>query len=275
MQYSNHFYCAHCHKSFWGVRCSHCGSSANSMQIELYNLYQAKYCSNTVNTVSRATVATTSSSAVSSTTKKEQSSWRPFRNMLLLVCALWVVGMYFPDVFDSFVSAPEATPIPTPIITPTPTPSPSPTPMPPDAYIDGGTVNMRTGPGTSYEIIRQYNYGDRLRIIYEMNGWYYVTIDGEWGYISCSLVSEGAPPTRSNSNNSGNLSNSNKPPNKTTTSPTEAPVRSNSQNEETVYITRTGEKYHQSWCRYLRQSKIAIDLEDAIQRGYDACKVCW
>lgn len=44
--------------------------------------------------------------------------------------------------------------------------------------------------------------------------------------------------------------------------------------EQTVYITRTGERYHLGGCRYLRQSKIAIKKSDAIARGYTPCKVC-
>ncbi len=42
----------------------------------------------------------------------------------------------------------------------------------------------------------------------------------------------------------------------------------------TVYITKTGEKYHRDDCRYLRQSKISISKNDAIRQGYTACKVC-
>ncbi len=42
----------------------------------------------------------------------------------------------------------------------------------------------------------------------------------------------------------------------------------------TVYITRTGEKYHTGGCQYLRKSKIAISLSDAKARGYDACSRC-
>lgn len=42
----------------------------------------------------------------------------------------------------------------------------------------------------------------------------------------------------------------------------------------TVYVTNTGEKYHRGTCRYLRQSKIAISLDDAIKFGYEPCKVC-
>src|SRR4029078_12386978 len=43
---------------------------------------------------------------------------------------------------------------------------------------------------------------------------------------------------------------------------------------QTVYITKTGQKYHTSDCRYLNHSKIAIELKEAIQNGYDACSVC-
>lgn len=41
-----------------------------------------------------------------------------------------------------------------------------------------------------------------------------------------------------------------------------------------IYITRTGEKYHQSNCRYLRQSKIQTTKKEAVKNGYSACKVC-
>lgn len=46
------------------------------------------------------------------------------------------------------------------------------------------------------------------------------------------------------------------------------------QNSYTVYVTKTGSKYHSAGCRYLRSSKIAIDVDDAIAQGYDACSVC-
>lgn len=36
----------------------------------------------------------------------------------------------------------------------------------------------------------------------------------------------------------------------------------------TVYITRTGSKYHRAGCRYLRKSCIPISLKDAIADGY-------
>ncbi len=42
----------------------------------------------------------------------------------------------------------------------------------------------------------------------------------------------------------------------------------------TVYITKTGKKYHRSSCNYLRSSKIPISLKDACARGYTSCSRC-
>lgn len=42
----------------------------------------------------------------------------------------------------------------------------------------------------------------------------------------------------------------------------------------TVYITKTGEKYHQDGCRYLSKSKIPIGLSAVKNKGYTPCSVC-
>jgi hypothetical protein len=41
----------------------------------------------------------------------------------------------------------------------------------------------------------------------------------------------------------------------------------------TVYVTKTGKKYHLDGCKYLTKTKIASTLADARTR-YTACKVC-
>lgn len=43
---------------------------------------------------------------------------------------------------------------------------------------------------------------------------------------------------------------------------------------ETVYVTRTGKRYHRDGCRYLSASRFAMSLEDAEARGYTPCRVC-
>jgi micrococcal nuclease len=41
-----------------------------------------------------------------------------------------------------------------------------------------------------------------------------------------------------------------------------------------VYVTNSGKKYHREDCGSLGRSKIEVSLEDAIQSGYEPCKVC-
>jgi hypothetical protein len=42
----------------------------------------------------------------------------------------------------------------------------------------------------------------------------------------------------------------------------------------TVYITKSGTKYHRAGCRYLSSSRIPISLGEAKARGYEPCSVC-
>lgn len=44
--------------------------------------------------------------------------------------------------------------------------------------------------------------------------------------------------------------------------------------QEIVYITPTGDKYHKKSCRYYSDSCMAMTKEQAIQAGYTACDVC-
>ena len=43
---------------------------------------------------------------------------------------------------------------------------------------------------------------------------------------------------------------------------------------QTVYVTKTGKKYHTESCRYLSHSKISLSLTEAKKKYYEACKVC-
>ena len=42
----------------------------------------------------------------------------------------------------------------------------------------------------------------------------------------------------------------------------------------TVYVTKTGHKYHRAGCKYLARSQIPMDLPSAIAAGYTPCSVC-
>jgi hypothetical protein len=43
---------------------------------------------------------------------------------------------------------------------------------------------------------------------------------------------------------------------------------------QTVYTTKTGEKYHKTSCRFLKYSKKETTIKKAKALGYVACKVC-
>jgi hypothetical protein len=44
--------------------------------------------------------------------------------------------------------------------------------------------------------------------------------------------------------------------------------------EATVYVTRTGSKYHEEYCSYLRYSSIPMKKSAAQSSGYSACSRC-
>jgi endonuclease YncB( thermonuclease family) len=54
----------------------------------------------------------------------------------------------------------------------------------------------------------------------------------------------------------------------------QAPAPAAQDADATVYVTRTGTKYHRAGCSSLRQSQIPMTLADAKARGYTPCSVC-
>jgi hypothetical protein len=59
-----------------------------------------------------------------------------------------------------------------------------------------------------------------------------------------------------------------------TGAPQASPRRAEEPKAQTVYVTRTGKRYHREACRYLASSKIPMTLKDAKAHGYTPCKVC-
>jgi len=58
------------------------------------------------------------------------------------------------------------------------------------AIVTGSVVNLRRGPGTSYDILSTTRSGDMLEVVNESTGWHYVrTVNGTQGWISGQHVS--------------------------------------------------------------------------------------
>lgn len=66
----------------------------------------------------------------------------------------------------------------------------------------------------------------------------------------------------------------------TTTTTTEKPTTTTTapaiveKKEKIVYITDTGNKYHTGSCRFVKNSKTSITVQEALSQGYEPCGVC-
>ena len=60
--------------------------------------------------------------------------------------------------------------------------------------VTGGTINVRTGPGTDYERITQVSTGKQVQIIGEANGWYQITFDATTGWLLGEYLRDPADP---------------------------------------------------------------------------------
>ena len=59
-----------------------------------------------------------------------------------------------------------------------------------------------------------------------------------------------------------------------TQSPVFTSIAQAAKKSSTVYITRTGHRYHRRSCRYLKRSKIKTNVVKAKRLGNTRCKVC-
>ena len=55
---------------------------------------------------------------------------------------------------------------------------------------------------------------------------------------------------------------------------TEPAAQQNDADEATVYVTKTGRKYHREGCTHLSHSKTPLSIDDANDRGYGPCRSC-
>ena len=46
------------------------------------------------------------------------------------------------------------------------------------------------------------------------------------------------------------------------------------ENQVSVYVTKAGKRYHRQDCRFLAESKIAINLGEAKACGFTPCRIC-
>lgn len=65
------------------------------------------------------------------------------------------------------------------------------------AYVvsaNGRNVNLRVGPSTGYQVISSYPVGTRLNIITRGRDWYFIQINGQYGYMMKQFIYDNASP---------------------------------------------------------------------------------
>lgn len=158
---------------------------------------------------------------------------------------------------------------------PAPTPLPSIT-KPTAGYVTANELNLRSEPNTKSTILKECTKNTPVVILAKKGDWYKVRINDRLeGYMLGEYVAKGEPP-KSKPAPAKTESPTKEAPVKTEKPIKETPVRTEKPvtKSATVYITKTGEKYHEDGCRYLRKSQIAISLSEAQSRGFTACSVC-
>ena len=62
---------------------------------------------------------------------------------------------------------------------------------PGDGVIVGGTINVRTGPGTEYERVAKFTTGKRVTILGQEDGWYHIGYETGEGYVRGDYIMQG------------------------------------------------------------------------------------
>ncbi len=74
------------------------------------------------------------------------------------------------------------------------------------AYINAMYVRFRSGPGSDYSVLGEYNRGKAVTTIGSGDGWTACLIDGQLGYVYSQYITAGSAPTQNTGSASGNVS---------------------------------------------------------------------
>lgn len=160
-----------------------------------------------------------------------------------------------PVVTPASTPRPAATPEMPILIDPTPTPSsPGETSAPTyevpllQGVVQGAQVNMRSGPGSEYEVVHTVSPQTQVEIFGGENGWYLVKVDGIEGYILMDLVTLRY--------SGGSFA---------------------AQEPAYVWVRSAGSSYHAvNDCSYTNPNTASlVTLAEAKRRGLTACTICF
>jgi uncharacterized protein YgiM (DUF1202 family) len=117
------------------------------------------------------------------------------------------------------------------------------------------TVNVRSEPNTSSEIVLKLNYGDEVVVISSSNGWDYVKINNSSGYIFNKYLND-----------------------KKTSTTSSTPKTKKVESYVLICNSSSAYAYHSYYCRGLNRCKSGVSKvteSEAQSRGYRPCKICY
>lgn len=160
-------------------------------------------------------------------------------------------------------TTPTPTIVPTPVPTVSPTQAPTPTPetviKAVTGYVNAGSLNMRSEPNRSSDIVKEYSRNQVVEIIGEDGDWYKVMVAGKTGYMIKEYVSTGTPLTEAVTRSTPQTNDSSDTVSKSS--------------DRTVYVTETGKRYHYDGnCG--NGTYYESTLERALGRGLTPCQKC-
>ena len=127
-------------------------------------------------------------------------------------------------------------------------------------YVNSTTLNVRSGPSTAYSIQEKLKRGTEVQVISQNKGWGFITTPhNSTGYVSLSLLS-----TQSHSSAFRQI----------------PPTSRAYKREANVYIcnSKSSYAYHSHFCHGLNRCRSGfskVTLSEAIDYGYQACKICY
>ena len=96
-------------------------------------------------------------------------------------------GGYDGFISASYLSITESGASAAPVYTPAPAASAS-----AEGYINAMYVRFRSGPGSAYSVLGEYNKGKAVTLIGSGDGWTACVIDGQLGYVYSQYISTGS-----------------------------------------------------------------------------------
>lgn len=149
-------------------------------------------------------------------------------------------------------------------------------------YVKGDVVNMRSGPGTEYDVVKKVSAPLAVLILGKTGDWYHVNADGTEGYLRKDLLTDVSPQASPASTPAPSATAT--PQAQTTATPVPAsnpvyaPSGSNAPPPSGTHVWRassTTSFYHSTSTCSNMKSPHSLTIDDALQKKLNPCTKCW